>query len=245
MKIIIVIAILSLFACTSAHAKETDIRVYVTGKTLENEEIDVRYSELPPYLRYPNDTISEMMFKDKMEEIVNTHCNYRLMLYTAVANSTPEVETQSPPFDRNETHYYFKDGQPAWYSVSTMKHESVRKNSVRSWIERADQFMLMAEAYDMVLRVPKNMRGKTFKNVAMYYIEQNEMYNQLHGFDESHVYCRVFYLGDQLYKKFILIAKKDDWSWRVEENIPSRSEQIEPPDFVPAGQTFGKFYPVK
>ena len=126
-----------------------------------------------------------------------------------------------------------------------MKHESVRKNSVRSWIERADQFMLMAEAYDMVLRVPKSMRGKTFKNVAMYYIEQNEMYNQLHGFDESHVYCRVFYLGEQLYKKFILIAKKDNWAWRVEENIPSRSEQIEPPDFVPAGQTFGKFYPVK
>ena len=82
-----------------------------------------------------------------MKEIVNTHCNYRFMLYTAVADPNPEVETQSPPFDRNETHYYFKDGQAAWYSVSTMKHESVRDNSVQSWIERTDQFMLMAEAY--------------------------------------------------------------------------------------------------
>ena len=244
MKIIIAIAILSFFAFTPAYA-ETDRRVYVTGKTLENEETDARYSELPPYLRYPNDAISELMFKGKMKEIVNTHCNYRFMLYTAVADPNPEVETQSPPFDRNETHYYFKDGQAAWYSVCTMKHESGRENSVRSWIERADQFMMMAEAYDMVLRVPKNMRGKTFKNVAMYYVEQNELYNQLHGFDESHLYCRVFYLGDQLYKKFILVAKKDDWSWRIEENIPSRSEEIEPPDFVPAGQTFGKFYPVE
>ncbi len=70
--------------------------------------------------------------------------------------------------------------------------------------------MMMLEAYDMVLRVPKHMWGKTFKNVAMYYIKQNELYNQLHGFDESHLYCRVFYLGEQLYKKFILLAKKDD-----------------------------------
>ena len=53
--------------------------------------------------------------------------------------------------------------------------------------------MLMFEAYDMMLLVHKNMRGKTFKNVAMYYIEQNELYNRLHGFDESHLYCRVFY----------------------------------------------------
>ena len=125
-----------------------------------------------------------------------------------------------------------------------MKHESVRENSVKSWIEKADQFMLMVEAYDKVLRVPKTMRGRAFKNVGMYYVEQNELYNQLHGFDESHVYCRVFYLGNQLYKKFILLAKKDTLSWRLEVNFPSKTEKIIPPDFVPAGQTFGKFFPL-
>ena len=244
MKILIVVAILFFFTFTPVYAEEADKRIYVIGKTLENEETDARYSELPPYLRYPNDAISEMMFGKSMKEIINRDCNYKFMLYTDVADQTPQIEEQSPPFDRNETHYYFKDGQAAWYSISTMKHESVRENSVKSWIEKADQLMLMAEAYDEVLRVPKSMRGRDFKNVGMYYIEQNELYNQLHGFDESHLYCRVFYLGDQLYKKFILLAKKDDWSWRVEENIPTRSEEFEPPDFVPPGQTFGKFYPL-
>ena len=244
MRSIIAIAIVFFFAFTPVYANEANRGSYVTGKTLENEETDARYSELPEYLRYPNDEISEMVFGESMKEIINTDCNYKFMLYTAVANPTPQIEELSPPFDHNEIHYYFKDGQATWYSISTMKHESVRENSLKSWIEKADQFMLRLEAYDKVLRVPKSMRGRDFTNVAMYYVEQNELYNQLHGFDESHVYCRVFYLGDQLYKKFILLAKKDDWSWRVEENVPSRSEEFEPPDFVPPGQTFGKFYPL-
>ena len=59
MRIIIAIAILSFFAFIPAYAEEADGRVYVTGKTLKNRETDVRYSELPPYLHYLNDTIHE------------------------------------------------------------------------------------------------------------------------------------------------------------------------------------------
>lgn len=241
-KIIIAVVIFSLFTFAPAYAER---KIYVTGKQLENKETDERYAELPPYLSYPNDAISEMMFGSDMKEVTNNYCNYRFMLYTAVADPTPKVEKQQPEFDRNEIHYYFKEGEKVWYSISTMKHESVRENSIRSWVEKADQLMLLLEAHDNVLRVPEHMKGRTFKNVAMYYIEQNDMYNELHGFDESHVYCRVFYLGEQLYKKFILLAKKDDWSWRVEANIPSEAEKFEPPDFVLPGLTFGKFYPVE
>lgn len=75
-------------------------------------------------------------------------------------------------------------------------------------------------------------------------MEEWNDYNQLHGFDESRVYCQVFYLNGQLYKKFILVARKRDCSWRVEVNIPSETEQVLPPDFVPAGQTFDSFYPL-
>lgn len=231
----VLIFILSAFSATYAED------IYVTGKTLGENGPD---SSLPPYLRYPNDAISEMMFGGKMKEIINTSCNYKFMLYTEIADETPHVEGQEPPFDKNEIHYYFKDGQPNWYSISTMKHESVRRNSVRSWVERADNFAFAVGAYDIALQVPEPRRGQEYKAVAAYYIGQEELYNQLHGFDESHIYCRVFYLGGQLYKKFILVAKKDDWSWRAELNFPSKTEEIIPPDFVPAGQTFGKFYPL-
>ena len=127
-------------------------------------------------------------------------------------------------------------------TISKMNNEYIHTSNLRDLVE--NQFALMID-YDNILRIPQHMRGKTFKDIAMYYIEQNDLYNQLHGFDEAYVYCRVFYLDKQLYKKFILVAKKDDWAWRIEENVPSLSEEIEPPDFVPAGQTFGRFYPIR
>ena len=86
MRIIIAIAVLFFFTSIQANA-------YVANKTLINRETDSRYSELPPYLRYPNDTISEMMFKGKIKKIINFYCNYRFMLYTGVAAPNPEVES--------------------------------------------------------------------------------------------------------------------------------------------------------
>jgi hypothetical protein len=89
------------------------------------------------------------------------------------------------------------------------------------------------------------MRNRAYQKAALYDMEEWPDYNQLHGFDESHVYSHVFYLDHQLYKKFILVAKKWDCSWRVEVNILSEHEQIMLPDFVPAGQAFGSFYPLR
>ena len=236
----LVIALLAiLFTCSYAQAA-----IYVTGKPLDSGDEDPRYSQLPAYLRYPNDALSVFLFKEKMKEVINESCNYRFMLYTDTAEFTPVIDKQMPPLDVNEIHYYFKDGVKAWYSISTMKHESVRTNSVRSWVERADNLSFMIGAYDIALRVPESFKGQEFRNVNAYDMGEEVLYNELHGFDESHLYARIFYLGEQVYKKFILVAKKDDWSWRVEVNIPSTSEEILPPDFVPAGQTFGKFYPV-
>ncbi len=238
--VVVLVAVLVVFTAGAESYAQEDTRMYATGKRSGNDDLS---KGIPPYLAYPEDAISNMIFKDKMKEVMNLKCNYSLMLYTETADEIPEVEPQTPPFDCNEIHYYCKEGEQAWYTVSIMRHESVRHNSVRNWVEKADYFAFAMGMYDIALHVPPSRRGKEFKDVGMYYIEQNEKYNQLHGFDESHLYCREFYLGDQLYKKFILVAKRDDWSWKVEVNIPSISEKIEPPDFIPAGQTFGRFYP--
>ena len=141
-------------------------------------------------------------------------------------------------------YYYFKKDSPSWYSVCTMKDQSVSANSVRNWVEKADRFAAMFGAMDQVLRTPKPFAGQAYKKIAMVDMEEGPDYNRFHGFDESHVYGHVFYLNDQLYKKFILVAKKGICSWRIEINIPSETEQIIAPDFVPAGQTFGSFYPI-
>lgn len=178
-----------------------------------------------------------------MKQIRSEKCGYTFMLYTAVAEPDPDVQPQTPPFELNETHIYSKEDSPSWYSVCIMKDKSVANNSVRSWVEKADRFATKLGAMDAVLRTPKSLAGQTYKRAAMVDLEESPAYNQLHDFDESHVYCHVFYLNDQLYKKFILVVKKNICSWRVEVNIPSDTEQILPSDYVPAGQTFGSFYP--
>ena len=200
--------------------------------------------KIPAFLLYPEDPLSKMMFENSMKPVQNEDCGYRFMLYTDAAEPDPEIEKQSPMFQINENHYFFRAGSPAWYCVCTMKDNSVINNSVRSWVEKADHLATMIGAMDQVLRTPKAMRGKAYKKVNMVDMGEWPDYNTLHGFDESHVYGHIFYLDDQLFKKFILVAKRQDRSWRIEVNIPSEIEQIIPPDFIPAGQTFGSFYPL-
>ncbi len=202
-------------------------------------------SDIPAYLRYPDDPISEKMFADSMVSIENERCNYRFMLYSEIADPIPVIEQQSPQFDRNEIHYYLKEDAAPWYSISTMKHESVLKNDPGEWVEGTDRIFTLMGATDLLLRVPEKLRGAEYKKVSMFNLGESAAYNKLHGFDASNVYCHVFYLGEQLYKKFILVTKKHDWTWRVEVNIPSEYEQVISPDFVPAGQTFGSFGPLE
>lgn len=200
---------------------------------------------IPAFLLYPEDPIADLMFGKSMVEIRNEKCGYRFMLYREIADPVPEIEEMNPPFAVHEAHFYWKEDSPSWYSVSTMKDVSVPKSPLESWVEKADAFALRFGAADHVLRMPKAMRGRSYRKVALVDMEEWPDFNRIHGFDESHVYAHVFYLEEQLYKKFILVARKGDVSWRVEVNIPSEHEQIMPYDFVPAGQTFGAFYPLK
>ena len=235
-----------IFPFTRIESPEVIFLGIVMYEVRREREKGEKMSELkiPAFLRYPDDPISEIMFEKNMQQIQNERCRYRFSLYTEIAETVPEIEKQNPPFEINETHYYCKEGSSAWYSVNTMKDDSVLNNPVCNWVEGADGLAEMFGAMDQVLRVPKTLRGKTYKKFYMMDMEEWSDYNELHGFDESHIYGHIFYLDDQLYKKFILVAKRQDYSWRIEVNIPSEHIQMIPPDFVPAGQTFGKFYPL-
>ena len=93
------------------------------------------------------------------------------------------------------------------------------------------------------LNLPSGLANGEYRRVEMHDLGECTAYNKLHGFGETHVWCHVFYLGDNLYKKFILCAKRNTSSWKVECTIPSDLEALLPTDAVPPGQVFGSFFP--
>lgn len=214
------------------------------GRCLENIS-GVGQSDLPGYLVYPQDPIAQKMFGSEMKAVIDRRCGYQFMLYTGIADIKPEIRKQMPDFDLNETHIFWKTGSPSCCSVSTMKAPSVKTSNLRGWVESNDQMGLMFVEMVPFLNLPSQWEAGEYRRVQLYYLGENTTYGKLHGFEETHVYCHVFYLGDKLYKKFILCVKKNTTSWKVECTFPSEREVLLPTDTVPPGQIFGSFFPTE
>ena len=165
------------------------------------------------------------------------------LLYTNIADPSPEIRRQTPPFDINETHIFWKADSSAFCSVSTMKTPSVKTSDLRGWVESTDQMGMLFGDMTPFLNLPSGLANGEYRRVEMHDLGECTAYNKLHGFEETHVWCHVFYLGDTLYKKFILCAKRDTTSWKAECTFPSDSEALLPIDAVPPGQVFGSFFP--
>lgn len=207
------------------------------------KEISDSREPLPGYLLYPGDPIAQKMFEPHMKIVSDDRCGYQFKLYTEIADITPEIKGQMPAMEINETHVFWKRDSAAWCSVSTMKGATVKTSNLRNWVEASDQMAMLFGGMIPFLNLPSQRETGEYRRVSMYYLGENASYNKLHGFEETHVYCHVFYLGDQLYKKFILCAKKDAVSWKVECTIPSAAEALSPTDTVPPGLVFGSFFP--
>lgn len=206
---------------------------------------EIREVKIPGYLIYPNDPLSKIMFGSKMQEVCDKRCRYRFLLYTDIADPTPEIRQQTPPFDINETHIFWKLDSSAFCSVSTMKAPSVKTSNLRGWVESTDQMGMLFGDMTPFLNLPSGLATGEYRRVEMHDLGEYTAYNKLHGFEKTHVYCHVFYLGDTLYKKFILCARRDDFSWKAECTFPSNSEALQPTDTVPPRQVFGSFFPAE
>ena len=198
--------------------------------------------EIPGYLVYPNDPLSQIMFGSKMQEVCDKRCGYRFLLYTDIADPIPEIRQQTPPFDINETHIFWKADSSAFCSVSTMKTPSVKTSDLKGWVESTDRMGMLFGDMTPFLNLPSGFANEEFRRVEMHDLGECAAYNKLHGFEDAHVWCHVFYLGNTLYKKFILCAKRDTTSWKAECTFPSDSEALLPTDAVPSGQVFGSFF---
>lgn len=210
-------------------------------RNIPEEEICV----LPEFLVYPGDPIARIMFEGKTKAVCNRKCGYQFLLYTDIADTTPEVRQQQPAFECNETHIYWKSDSPSFVSVSTVKGPSVKSSDLRNWVEAQDQLGLMLGTMTPFLNIPSKMEAGGYRRLDMIDLGQEAAYNKLHGFEEAHAYCHVFYLGNKLYKKFILIAKRDTSSWKTECTIPSETERLQPSELVPPGMVFGPFFPME
>lgn len=198
--------------------------------------------EIPGYLVYPNDPLSQIMFGSKMQEVCDKRCGYRFLLYTDIADPIPEIRQQTPPFDINETHIFWKADSSAFCSVSTMKTPSVKTSDLKGWVESTDRMGMLFGDMTPFLNLPSGFANEEYRRVEMHDLGECAAYNKLHGFEDAHVWCHVFYLGNTLYKKFILCAKRDTTSWKAECTFPSDSEALLPTDAVPSGQVFGSFF---
>ena len=204
---------------------------------------EINASEIPGYLVYPDDPLSQMMFSSKMQEVRDRRCGYQFLLYAGIADPSPQIRQQTPSFDINETHIFWKPGSPSFCSVSTMKSTSVKTSNLRGWVESGDQMGMMLGAMTPFLNLPAGLAAGEYRRVKMYDLGECADYNKLHGFEETQVYCHVFYLGDILYKKFILCARQNTFAWKAECTFSTDSEVLLPTDTVPPGQIFGSFYP--
>lgn len=63
---------------------------------------------------------------------------------------------------------------------------------------KADYFATMIAIIAWVLRTPKLRGGKAYKKVAMVDMGEWTNYNQLHGFDESHIYGHILFYRPEL-----------------------------------------------
>ncbi len=199
---------------------------------------------LPGYLLYPYDPIIQQMLEGDMVPVRNMRCGYQFKLYTAIADPTPLVRQNASVGMINEAHIFWKQGSPSWYTLSTMRGPAVATSPLRGWVEHGYKLGLLMGDLSLLVNLPPQLQGREIQNVEMSYLGQNPAYNHLHVLEESHVYAHVFSLGGTLYKNFILCAKREITSWKVECAVPAQYKQIMPPDFVPPGQTFGSFFPL-
>ena len=218
------------------------------GKSLETRlenlsDTDMR--GIPGYLVYPNDPLSQRMFASQMQEVCDKRCGYRFLLYTDIADPSPEIRQHTPPFGINETHIFWKANSPSFCSVSTMQAPSVKTSNLRGRVESTDQMGMLFGNMMPSLNLPTGLANREYRRVEMHDLGECAAYNKRHSFEETHVWCHVFYLGDTLYKKFILCAKRDTSSWKVECTFPSEQEALLPMDMVPPGQVFGSFFPAE
>ncbi|MCD7887303.1 MAG: hypothetical protein LUG44_06760 [Clostridiales bacterium] len=222
--------------------RDTDFEASADQDRKNRKEAEVTQSDppIPAFLEKPTDEFSKKVFGKDMVMVKNRKCRYAAEVYGAVAEKTPNV-IHDGSFAINERHIYSKKGENSWYVIRTMKAPSVRTSRIQNSVYAPYMLSKDFQSPEQFLTLPAGKNYDGYASISLKYMGYYARYSLQKGLDESCVFCHVFRLGGGLYKDFILCARKEDYSWRLETIIPAKREEILPPDYVPPGYFFGSF----
>lgn len=194
---------------------------------------------LPGFLVRPDDPIAKQFFEKEMIAVSDPTCHYRTELYGPAADSAPKVIDQGS----TQIHVYSKVDSPSWYVVTTLNSPGVRTTPLENSVLTPLNMSRLFHAPSAFLQVPDSMSLDGFQEIKLHELGAWPAYDKLHNLDESRSFCYVFSLKDQVYKDYILTARKGDYNWRLECVTPAQNgnPDISPADFVPPGYMFGSF----
>ncbi len=195
---------------------------------------------LPAFLLRPMDEFSEKFIGKDMITVRDAKCKYATEIYGEVAENNPKV-VKYGTYEINESHIYSKEGESSWYVISTMKTPSVRTSDLKNSVLAPYNLSRSFKTPETLILLPDGKSYDGYSSIKMNYMGSYDNYARQKGLDEAVVFCHVFSLGNEMYKDFILCARKGDYSWKLETIIPAKHQQILPPDFVPPGYFFGSF----
>ncbi|MCD7767088.1 MAG: hypothetical protein LUH53_11360 [Lachnospiraceae bacterium] len=208
----------------------------------ENQRVEAEKRDvpIPPFLEKPTDDFSKSFFGKDMVTVKDEKCRYAIEIYGETAGEKPGI-IKTGSFAINESHVYSKKGKSSWYVIQTMKDPSVRTSRLLNSVYAPYKLSRDFHHPEMFLTLPDGKSYDGYASISLHYMGSYNKYTVEKGLDESLVFCHVFRLGDELYKDFILCARKEDYSWRLETIIPAKHQEILPSDYVPPDYFFGSF----
>lgn len=197
---------------------------------------------LPGFLVKPSHPLIQQMF-GQFSPVQDQRCGYQIELNPDYACLTPRVSKRSSQFEIDETHIYSRPDMPSWQAVTIMKTPMVKTSPLQSMALTPYRMYQMLNIPTMAIPFPEHRTIDSFESIHMHLLGGWEAYTRQKGLDESLVFCYVFRLNGEVYKDYILCARKGDFAWKLDCIIQSQenSTEIHAVDFVPPGFLFGGF----
>ncbi len=212
------------------------------GKT--NEPLKADTARIPAFLSRPADPVAERFFSADMITVSDKKCGYKVDVYGNSAGVLPQIVQHTTGYEIDEVHIYYKKDSPSWYVISTMKTPAVRTSPLSNAVLAPYNLSKSFGMYEPMLNVPQVWAVNDYESLELYDLGAWSDYDRERGLEESHVFCHVFKMNRKMYKDFILAARKDIYSWKLECLLETQTKEISQADFVPPGYFFGTFTPL-
>lgn len=198
------------------------------------------------FLTKPADEFSAKFFGKDMVEVSNIRCRYKMEIYGLAAGKKPYKGKKSQAFKIDDTHIYSRLSSDSWYAVSTLKTPMVKTTPLRNMVLSPYQLSQMTGQPTAFISIPQDREMGNYKSMELTCLGSWEEYNRMHCLEETVVYCHIFMLNGEIYKDYILCARKNEYAWKVECYLKAMhaDARMSVTDSVPVGYTFGSFFPI-